>query len=416
MTDVPRGDRMNRVAEELEVSGDSLQTAEMLARQASMEGITSGRGNDTIAAAALLLAVKQSGGWYTAKDIVNSWREVDASSDLNEEFSLKSVLRAEKVLAKEFDIENTPTKPEDLVERYGTELGTPDEIVEQTKQLLTDVRTEEASVINGGRSPAGIAASALYLVVYLNELRLEYTQGDIAEAVGVTEVTIRNTYQDIADALGGKEALARTKTYNIESEKTQNEQDTLGEGTEPDANVSSDNQESTEDTQTEPATQISSVEGEHEKPSSDSVQLPRSLVTTIDALVNRSVIEASSVESFVDDCVRDSVAEHLRSDEKSLPPIFKKSSSEVVSIPIDSLLADMVNAIVGRDEAFETSSELVGSIVQENVNSIAEPISVSVTLPPDVGIELTKRVENDNTYETESDLIRELVVENIRGE
>ncbi|WP_411968698.1 hypothetical protein [Haloferax sp. YSSS75] len=406
---------MNRVGEELEVSGDSLQTAEMLARQASVEGITSGRGNDTVAAAALLLAVKQSGGWYTAKDIVNSWREVDASSDLNEEFSLKSVLRAEKVLTKEFSIENTPTKPEDLVERYGAELGTPDEIVEQTKQLLSDVRTEEPSVINGGRSPAGIAASALYLVVYLNDLRLEYTQGDIAEAVGVTEVTIRNTYQDIAKALGGKGALAQSRKYAVGSEEMGDE--TNIQETEKEAIVDSGHTDGVEKevSNAGSTTPKSSSEQAREDSSTAIIQLPRSLVDTIGVLIDQGDLDATTKTAFVEDCVRDVVTEHLRSDKQSLSPVEKPSSGEPVSITIDSMLVDMIDALTGQYESFESRSELVESVLIDRVGSAAEPMTVSVTFPSDVSLELKKRLQSEDVYNDESELVRELVIESVQS-
>jgi len=46
-----------------------------------------------------------------------------------------------------------------------------------------------------GRAPEGITAAALYLACKLNQ---EYrTQGEIAKAAQITEVTIRNRYKEL---------------------------------------------------------------------------------------------------------------------------------------------------------------------------------------------------------------------------
>jgi transcription initiation factor TFIIB len=54
--------------------------------------------------------------------------------------------------------------------------------------------------VSAGKDPMGFAASALYVACTLeNDGK---TQRDIAEAAGVTEVTIRNRYKGLRAALG----------------------------------------------------------------------------------------------------------------------------------------------------------------------------------------------------------------------
>ena len=49
--------------------------------------------------------------------------------------------------------------------------------------------------VPAGKDPMGIAATVLYIAcLYTGEKR---TQTDIAQAAGVTEVTLRNRYRDI---------------------------------------------------------------------------------------------------------------------------------------------------------------------------------------------------------------------------
>ena len=56
-------------------------------------------------------------------------------------------------------------------------------------------------------APTGIAASALYIAAVLcGEKR---TQRDIADVVGVTEVTIRTRYKDLVEKLGIEEEVEK---------------------------------------------------------------------------------------------------------------------------------------------------------------------------------------------------------------
>ena len=54
--------------------------------------------------------------------------------------------------------------------------------------------------ITSGKGPTGVAAAAIYVAtVLLGEKR---TQREVADIVGVTEVTIRNRYKELVEKLG----------------------------------------------------------------------------------------------------------------------------------------------------------------------------------------------------------------------
>jgi transcription initiation factor TFIIB len=53
--------------------------------------------------------------------------------------------------------------------------------------------------MGSGKSPAGIAAAAIYTACVLEEVGR--TQKEISEITGVTEVTLRNRQKDIAEYL-----------------------------------------------------------------------------------------------------------------------------------------------------------------------------------------------------------------------
>jgi transcription initiation factor TFIIB len=71
---------------------------------------------------------------------------------------------------------------------------------EKTKREATKIlkRAEEIK-ISSGKDPMGLAAAALYVACVSNGENK--TQRDVAEAAGVTEVTIRNRYKGLKIAL-----------------------------------------------------------------------------------------------------------------------------------------------------------------------------------------------------------------------
>ena len=59
--------------------------------------------------------------------------------------------------------------------------------------------------VTSGKGPIGVAAAALYIAAVLEGERK--TQREVADAIGVTEVTIRNRYKEMVEALGIKEEV-----------------------------------------------------------------------------------------------------------------------------------------------------------------------------------------------------------------
>ena len=65
---------------------------------------------------------------------------------------------------------------------------------------------KEKDVISG-KGPTGCAAAAIYIASVLEGERK--TQREVADVVGVTEVTIRNRYKEIAEALDIEEEVEK---------------------------------------------------------------------------------------------------------------------------------------------------------------------------------------------------------------
>jgi transcription initiation factor TFIIB len=64
-------------------------------------------------------------------------------------------------------------------------------------KILHEARRRRAAA---GKDPMGLAAAALYIACLVKSEKK--TQKDIAEAAGVTEVTVRNRYKSLRRQLG----------------------------------------------------------------------------------------------------------------------------------------------------------------------------------------------------------------------
>jgi transcription initiation factor TFIIB len=73
-------------------------------------------------------------------------------------------------------------------------------IGEKTQQTAVDIlQRAEKKRTTAGKDPMGLAAAALYIACVMNGEKR--TQKTIAEAAGVTEVTIRNRYKSLREAM-----------------------------------------------------------------------------------------------------------------------------------------------------------------------------------------------------------------------
>ena len=69
-----------------------------------------------------------------------------------------------------------------------------------TQTKAVDILKKAQNIeLTSGRGPVGLAAAALYVASLMTGEKR--TQREIADVVGVTEVTIRNRYKEIIDKL-----------------------------------------------------------------------------------------------------------------------------------------------------------------------------------------------------------------------
>src|SRR3970040_567746 len=108
----------------------------------------------------------------------------------------KDIARCYRLLLRELGLKMPVVDPIKCIARIASKAG----LSEKTKRDATKIlKTAEEIKISAGKDPMGLAAAALYVACVANGENK--TQRDVAEAAGVTEVTIRNRYKGLKISL-----------------------------------------------------------------------------------------------------------------------------------------------------------------------------------------------------------------------
>jgi transcription initiation factor TFIIB len=89
-----------------------------------------------------------------------------------------------------------PSQAGDYIPKFANRLQFSAETQTQAQKILEIAKDSE---LTSGRGPTGLAAAALYVASLITGEKR--TQREIADVVGVTEVTIRNRYKEMIEKL-----------------------------------------------------------------------------------------------------------------------------------------------------------------------------------------------------------------------
>jgi transcription initiation factor TFIIB len=172
---------LERLSSKVSLSPSIREKAALIYRKALDKGLVRGRSINSIAAAALYAACRKSGSPRSLRDI--------AEASLVDK---KDVARCYRLLLQELDfhmpIANSLTYVSKIAEKTGVTGKTQGAAI----AILGEARRRRFAA---GKDPTGMAAAALYIACLQNHEKI--TQKDIAEAAGVTEVTVRNRYKSL---------------------------------------------------------------------------------------------------------------------------------------------------------------------------------------------------------------------------
>ncbi|MEM5829839.1 MAG: transcription initiation factor IIB [Candidatus Aenigmatarchaeota archaeon] len=161
--------------------------------EAVNKGLVRGRSIESVIAA-LTYAVSREFGSPRTLD------EISEASGVEK----REIGRTYRYIARELDLRILPADPITFVPRFCSMLGLSDKVQAKAIEILKKAKKSE---ITSGKGPTGVAAAAIYIAsVLVGEKR---TQREVADIVGVTEVTIRNRQKELVEKLGIEEEVEK---------------------------------------------------------------------------------------------------------------------------------------------------------------------------------------------------------------
>jgi len=175
---------LDRLKDKLAISSSVLEKAAYLYRKALEKKLVRGRSISAMIAASLYAACRGTETPRTLKDVA------DAAN-----VKRKDIARCYRLLHYELELKMPVVDSIQCIARISSKL----KVTEKTKRFAAKILKEtQERKESAGKDPMGLAAAALYLSCVKNGVSI--TQRDIAEAAGVTEVTIRNRYKSLKEA------------------------------------------------------------------------------------------------------------------------------------------------------------------------------------------------------------------------
>ncbi len=175
---------LNRLKDKLAISANVLEKAAYLYRKALEKKLVRGRSISAMIAASLYAACRDTQTPRTLNDVA------DAAN-----VKRKDISRCYRLLHYELELKMPVVDSIQLIARISSKLAIPEKTKRYAIKILKDVQERKES---SGKDPMGLAAAALYLACVKNGVSI--TQRDLAEAAGVTEVTIRNRYKTLRES------------------------------------------------------------------------------------------------------------------------------------------------------------------------------------------------------------------------
>ncbi|PGF17998.1 transcription initiation factor IIB 2 [Natrinema sp. CBA1119] len=177
---------IERMASALGLPKPCRETAGVLYRRAVEDGLLPGRSIEAMSTACLYAAARQHG---TPRTLV-AFASVSRVEKL-------PVQRAYRYLSDELELQIEPADPIHYLPQYASELEISDDAERLAREILEAAMEQD---LHSGRSPAGLAAAAIYGAARLTNERI--TQETVGAETGVSKVTVRNRYRELLDAYG----------------------------------------------------------------------------------------------------------------------------------------------------------------------------------------------------------------------
>ena len=172
---------LGRIKDKIAVSSGVVEKAAYIYRKAMEKKLVRGRSISALIAASIYAACRDTETPRTLKDVAEAAN-----------VKRKDIARCYRLLHYELELKMPVVDSIQCVARISSKLR----IAEKVKRHATKILQEtQEHMESAGKDPMGLAATALYMSCVKNGVSV--TQRDLAEAAGVTEVTIRNRYKGL---------------------------------------------------------------------------------------------------------------------------------------------------------------------------------------------------------------------------
>lgn len=177
--------RLGMIASKLRLPDYAKEQAYSIYKEAVNRDLCVGRDSRSILFACVYAVCHQNG---ISKTVV----EITEYSDVTP----KKLLRAYKVLQSRLKLKPSTCDPVDLMPRFVSKLNLSHKTMIRATQIID--RSKGTSAYSG-KNPKSLIAAAIYIAAKQNKEKI--TQRELANEIGVMEVTIRRRYKEIVDTL-----------------------------------------------------------------------------------------------------------------------------------------------------------------------------------------------------------------------
>ncbi|MFX1574088.1 MAG: transcription initiation factor IIB family protein [Promethearchaeota archaeon] len=153
--------------------------------------LTMGRSIDSFIAASIYVAIR-------VHEFPRLLEEISDAAMINRKVVIHTLSLLLREILPELNITYKPISANQLIFKFGNELGFSIEVQKYALKLLSN--SLKMGLTSNGKDPKGFAASALYLAA--KSAGHKKTQTEIAEIAKITEVTLRTRIKEINDRIG----------------------------------------------------------------------------------------------------------------------------------------------------------------------------------------------------------------------
>jgi len=176
---------LDKLKDKLGLPDSIIEKTAYVCRKAQQRNLARGRSVPVILTAAVYIACREAG-------IPKTLKEITVANNTKH----KLVAKAYRVLVSELGVKLPTCDPMKCVVRVANKATIDEKTKRQAIEIMEDVTNRE---ISAGKNPMGLAATVVYISCIKTGENI--TQRDIAQAAGITDVTLRNRFKDLTDKL-----------------------------------------------------------------------------------------------------------------------------------------------------------------------------------------------------------------------